>query len=84
MTDNQYRAIQLVTKANEDQALALLALVSSLNSAPIECIRSHSKGQCKRAIRLLRMAQNAVSDPVIIEDAIAIIRRELRCRNLTV
>ena len=76
MTDNKVRAIGLIKKANEDQALALLALASSLTQTPDESISSHSKGQYKRAIKCLRRAQPFVSDPQVIEDAVTLIRRD--------
>ena len=76
MTPNQARAIQLITKANEDQALALLALASSLTQTPAESISSHSKGQYKRAIKCLRRVQPFVPDPQVIEDAVTLIRRD--------
>lgn len=76
MTDNKVRAIGLIKKANEDQALAILALASSLTQTPDESIGSHTKGQCKRAIKCLRRAQPFVSDPQVIEDAVTLIRRD--------
>ena len=76
MTPEKARVLKFVESATTEQVLALLAVLSSRTKTPAESISSHSKGQYKRAIRLLRQAQPFVQDSQEIEDAVILIRRD--------
>ena len=74
MTAERARVLKFVESATNEQVLALLAVLSSRTKKPAESVSSHSKGQYKRAIKLLRQAQPFVRDPQEIEDAVTLIR----------
>ena len=76
MTAERARVLKFVESATNEQLIALLAVLSSRTETPAESISSHSKGQYKRAIKLLRQAQPFVRDPQEIEDAVTLIRQD--------
>ena len=65
--------VEFVKTASPEEVLALLAILSSgREKTPV----GHTKGQFKRAIKLMRQVQPFSSDPQTIEDAITRIRRD--------
>ena len=84
MTHEKARALKFVESATDDQVIALFAALSSRTQTPAESIRSLSKGQYKRVIRLLRRAQPFVHDPQVIEDAVTLIRRDWMGKEVSV
>ena len=67
--------VEFVKTASPEEVLALLAILSSGRE---KTPAGHTKGQFKRAIKLLRQVQPFSSDPQTIEEAVTLIRRDRR------